>query len=309
MYETISTLNMDHEEWLKLRRTGIGGSDAAAVCGLNPYASPMTVYRDKTAGDFLSEDNEAMRQGRDLEDYVAKRFSEATGLKVRRSHMLYRSKEHPFMIADIDRLVAGTDAGLECKTASAYSADKWADGKIPPHYLVQCLHYMAVTGKREWYIAVVILGKDFKYARLSWDEPIIKNLIAIEERFWTGHVRKGIMPLPDGSDACDEVLKQYFGRARKGSAIPLVGFDEKLGRRAEILASIKELEKEQKQIEQEIKLFMGENETACSGSYRVTWANTDTTRLDTEKIRAERPDIYHDFGKTTSCRKFSVKAA
>lgn len=54
---------------------------------------------------------------------------------------------------------------------------------------------------------------------------------------------------------------------------------------------------------------MGENETACSDSYRVTWANIDTTRLDTEKIRAERPDIYHDFGKTTSYRKFTIKAA
>ena len=81
----------------------------------------------------------------------------------------------------------------------------------------------------------------------------------------------------------------------------------KTGRR--MLTIIKQLEQEQKQIEQEIKLFMGENETACSDSYRVTWTNMDTTRLDTEKIRAERPDIYQDFGKTTSCRKFSVKAA
>ena len=109
------------------------------------------------------EDNEAMRQGRDLEDYVAKRFCEATGLKVRRSNMMYRSTENPFMIADVDRLIVGRDAGLECKTASAFNADKWKDGRIPPHYLIQCLHYMAVTGKREWYIAVVILGRDFRY--------------------------------------------------------------------------------------------------------------------------------------------------
>ena len=60
---------------------------------------------------------------------------------------MYRSKEHPFMIADVDRLVVGEDAGLECKTASAYNADKWADGNIPLHYVMQCYHYMAVTGK------------------------------------------------------------------------------------------------------------------------------------------------------------------
>lgn len=310
MYETIPTLHMGHEEWLKLRKTGIGGSDAAAVCGLNPYASPMSIYKDKTEeGVTAIEDNESMRQGRDLEDYVARRFCEATGFKVRRSHMLYRSKEHPFMIADVDRLIAGRDAGLECKTDSAYSADKWADGKIPPHYLIQCLHYMAVTGKKEWYIAVAILGKDFKYAKLSWNDKLIQDLITIEQRFWENHIVPRVMPKPDGSDACEEILKQYFGTAQKGTAIPLVGFDEKLGRRAEILALMKQLEQEQKQIEQEIKLFMGENETACSDSYRVTWANIDTTRLDTEKIRAERPDIYHDFGKTTSYRKFTIKAA
>lgn len=147
--EMIHTAGMSREEWLEMRRTGIGGSDAGAVCGLNPYSSPMSVYYDKTAKDVKDDyDNEAMRQGRDLEDYVAGRFMEATGLKVRRSNMMYRSKEHPFMLADVDRLIVGEDAGLECKTASAYSADKWKNGEIPPYYQIQCYHYMAVTGRR-----------------------------------------------------------------------------------------------------------------------------------------------------------------
>ena len=59
------------------------------------------------------------------------------------------------MIADVDRLIVGENAGLECKTASAYNADKWKDNVIPEHYLIQCYHYMAVTGKKEWYIAVL----------------------------------------------------------------------------------------------------------------------------------------------------------
>ena len=136
MYTTIPTAGMSHEEWLKQRKTGIGGSDAGAICGLNPYANAMTVYRDKTTDNVSDLDNEAMRQGRDLEDYVARRFMEATGLKVRRSNMMYRSEGHPFMIADVDRLVVGEDAGLECKTASAYNADKWKDGEVPKHYIL-----------------------------------------------------------------------------------------------------------------------------------------------------------------------------
>ena len=118
MYQTISTKNMSREDWLSLRRTGIGGSDAGAICGLNPYSSPLDVYFNKTGEAPETEDNEAMRQGRDLEEYVARRFTEETGLKVRRSNQMYRSIEHPFMIADIDRLIIGEDAGLECKTAN-----------------------------------------------------------------------------------------------------------------------------------------------------------------------------------------------
>ena len=139
----ISTRGMTREEWLKLRKTGIGGSDAGAICGLNPYSSPVKIYQDKTQEETEEEDNESMRQGRDLEDYVARRFMEETGLKVRRSSQMYRSEEYPFMLANVDRLIVGQDAGLECKTASAFSADKWKDGKIPPHYLVSSIKRLA----------------------------------------------------------------------------------------------------------------------------------------------------------------------
>lgn len=309
MYEMIPTTKMSHEEWLRIRKTGIGGSDAGAICGLNPYASPMSVYQDKVSEQISDEDNEAMRQGRDLEDYVARRFMEATGLKIRRSNMMYWSKEFPFLFADVDRLIVGEDAGLECKTASAYNSDKWKDGEIPPHYLIQCYHYMAVTGKKTWYIAVVILGQDFKYAKLTWDENVIQNLITIESDFWNNHVVPGIMPEPDGSRACDEVLEQYFHLSRKGSAIPLIGFDRILERREEIISLMKKLELEQKQIEQKIKLYMEDNEIAFNDKYRVTWANVDTARLDTKRIKTERPEIYKNFMNVTSSRRFTIKAA
>ena len=196
MFEKISLSGADHNEWLRLRKSGIGGSDAGAICSVNPYSSAMKVFKDKTSEEIEEQDNEAIRIGHDLEDYVAQRFTEATGLKVRKSNFMYRSKEHPFMIADVDRLVVGEDAGLECKTASAYNADKWADGNIPLHYVMQCYHYMAVTGKRVWYIAAIILGREFTYRRLEWDDELIERLISIENNFWNNHVLKGIIPPP-----------------------------------------------------------------------------------------------------------------
>lgn len=309
MFEKISLAGVDNMEWLRLRKAGIGGSDAGAICGVNPYSSAMKVFHDKTSEEVDEQDNEAIRIGHDLEDYVAQRFMEATGLKVRKSNFMYRSKEHPFMIADVDRLVVGEDAGLECKTASAYHADKWADGNIPLHYVLQCYHYMAVTGKRTWYIAAVILGREFTYRKLEWDDELISRLIGIEEDFWNNHVVPGTIPPPDGSEACDEVIEQYFHTAKKASAIKLVGFDEKLNRREEILGFIAKLQAEQKQIEQEVKLFMGENQYADSDHYHVSWGNIASIRLDSQRIKTEKPEIYADYGKASHYRRFEVKAA
>lgn len=233
MYQKTSTAKMSNEEWLALRKTGIGGSDAGTVCGLNPYSSPMKLFHDKTSKETEELDNEAVRQGHDLEEYVAQRFTEATGLKVRRSNYMYRSVKNPFMIADVDRLIVGEDAGLECKTASAYNADKWKDGDIPLHYIMQCYHYMAVTGKRTWYIAAVILGREFVYHKLVWNNELIDRLTEVERDFGENHVLAGAMPEPDGSEACSKVLNGYFSLARKGSAVSLTGFDEKLKRRSD----------------------------------------------------------------------------
>ncbi len=309
MYEKIPILNMGHKEWLALRKTGIGGSDAGTVCGMNPFGSQIKLFYDKTGRKIEEKDNEAMRQGHDFEDYVAQRFMEATGLKVRRSNFMYRNVEHPFMIADVDRLVVGENAGLECKTASAYNADKWKDGNIPLHYVMQCYHYMAVTGKRKWYIAAVILGKAFVWHKLEWEDELIESLIRAEKNFWENHVMAGKIPVPDGSEICSEVLNQYFHTAKSDSVVNLDGFDEKLDRRTELLRQIDSLKWEQACIEQEIKLFMQENERAVSKKYRVAWSNVNSMRLDTKLLKQEKPEIYKEYVKISSSRKFQVKAA
>ena len=136
MKRLISTLNLSKEDWLRYRKCGITGTDAGAILGLNPYRSAFQVYCDKNSETIENIDNEAMRQGRDLEEYVARRFTEATGKKVRRANMIYGNSKYPFMFANVDRFVVGENAGLECKTASAYNSDKWENDEIPPHYLI-----------------------------------------------------------------------------------------------------------------------------------------------------------------------------
>ena len=221
---------------------------------------------------------------------------------------MYRNEEYPFMIADVDRLIVGLDCGLECKTASAYNAEKWMDGKIPVHYLLQCYHYMAVTGKRNWYIAVLILGVGFQYAKIEWDDEVINNLIRIEKDFWVNNVLAEKMPDPDGSKVADGVIAEYFKKSIAQSIL-LHGFDEKLMRRQELLEVIERMETEKRQIEQELKLYMGEAEIAENEKYRVSWKTVETSKIDTKRLKEERPEIYLQYSKPSEYRRFTVKAA
>lgn len=308
MKKLVSTTNLSHEEWLKYRKRGIGGSDAGAVCGLNPYKTAIQVFYDKTSEGIETFDNEAMRQGRDFEDYVAKRFMEETGKKVRRVNAMFYDEKHPYMIADVDRMIVGENAGLEIKTASPYVQSQWENGNIPLSYQMQCYHYMSVCNADAWYIAVLIYGREFKYYKLEYDKDIIDNLIKLEENFWNNNILAKVLPSPDGSKLADGIISEHF-KVAKDKSIPLLGFDEKLLRREELIQLIDKLDTERKQIEQEVKIYLGEAETAENSKYFVSWKSLMSSRLDTKALQEQEPEIYKRYLKSVISRRFSVKAA
>ena len=308
MKKLVSTLNLDKENWLRYRKNGIGGSDAGAVCGLNPYRTAIQVYYDKTSEEIEETDNEAMRQGRELEEYVARRFCEASGKKVRRANAMFYDEKNPFMLADVDRMIVGENAGLECKTASPYMAEQWKDGSIPISYQIQCYHYMAVCRADAWYIAVLIYGREFKYYRIERDDEVLENLIRIEKEFWNGNVIPRVMPDPDGSKTADLAIAERFKDAQ-GATILLSGFDERLRRRQELLTVMEHMETEKRQIDQELKLYLGNAETAENEHYRVSWKNVSRSSLDEKRLKEEQPEIYEKYRRITTSRRFTVKAA
>ncbi|MBQ4559992.1 MAG: YqaJ viral recombinase family protein [Tyzzerella sp.] len=308
MKKLVSTLNLLREEWLRYRKQGIGGSDAGAICGFNPYRTAMQVFYDKTSDDIEDIDNEAMRQGRELEDYVAQRFVEETGKKVRRANAMFYDEKNPFMLADVDRMIVGENAGLECKTVSLYMAEHWKDDKVPLSYQMQCYHYMSVCNADRWYVAALIYGREFKVYTLERDEEIIANLIHLEGDFWTNYVQKRVLPEPDGSKLADSVIAEYYKNA-DSVIIPLQGFNDKLKRRQELVDLLDKLETEKKQIEQELKIYLGDAEMAENEQYRVSWKNVLTNRIDSTRLKEEEPEIYKRYQKTSQSRRFQVVAA
>lgn len=306
MKKIANLTELSREDWLKMRTKGIGGSDAAAACGLNPWKSKASLYLEKTGQVVKDIDNEILRQGRDLEDYVAKRFTEATGKKVRRNNFMMARKDYPFMFADIDREVVGEDAILECKTTSPYAKDKWDDGKIPINYELQCHHYMMVTGAKKCYIACLIFSTDFIIREIERDEEVIQMLEAQEIDFWENYVLAGQMPAPDGSDEYDTALKDRFkGGLEEGMDLDINKLDYEAYKDRKDL--IKTLDADNKEFEQKIKLQLGDHNYGRSEFLQVTYRPVVTSRIDTKRLKADKPELYKEYSKASEYRRFNLK--
>ena len=170
---------MSREQWLKERKTYIGGSDLGSICSVNKYKSALDVYLDKI-GDSIEEiTNEKCYWGNVLEDVVASEYAKRTGNQVVEPIGLMRHSEYPFIACNIDRFVNGGEYILECKTAGFMMADKWGvegTDEIPDSYKCQVAYYAAIADVPKVDIAVLIGGQEFRIYTYIRDESLEKHL-------------------------------------------------------------------------------------------------------------------------------------
>ena len=305
----IPTATMSKEEWTALRSTTIGGSDAAAILGLNPYKSPYALWAEKT-GKVIPEDisqKEAVRLGTDLEEYVAKRFTEATGKKVRReNHTVFRD-DMPYAHANYDRLVIGENAGLEIKTTNALNLKKFKNGEFPANYYCQCVHYMMISGLKRWYLAVLVLGIEFKVFVIERDEAEIEALRMAEENFWY-QVQNDLPPEIDGMDSTVDALNAAFPISDpEADAVDLTGCAADLAILDECARQIKELEEKKKAAQARVKEAMGTAEKGFYSTYSVSWKSQKQRTFDREKWEKEHGAIPEEYLKVSESRTFRFK--
>lgn len=310
----VDTKNITRKEWLKKRQMGIGGSDVASLFGLNPYKSLLSLYFEKSGQleEKEDEENEAMRQGRDFEDYVAKRFEEKTGKKLRKRNAILQHPKYNFLIADVDRLVVGENAGWEGKTSSPFNYDKWTEGKIPFMYQLQCQHYMAVTGMEKWYISCLFFQKEVIHREVKRDEGVIQRIIEEGEHFWENHVKAGVMPDPDGSEDSNEMLVASYPSAEDKKEIILFEeeFSEMLPRYKMLKEREDEIKTEIEQIKQFFKKHMEDAEVATVNGIdnaQIRWSNVNSSMFDAKKFKKEQPELYNKYVKTRQSRRFEIK--
>lgn len=306
---TIPTAKMTREEWLQLRRKGIGGSDASVIMGKNPYRSILQLWEEKTGKLPVTDDgNEYTYWGNVMEPIIRKEFMNRTGLKVRQKHAMIFHKDYPYLFADVDGIVTderGEKCIFEAKTASQYKAEQWEDG-VPEEYILQVQHYLEVCGMDKAYIAALIGGNKFVFHTIYRDDELIRNLISREKEFWEGCVLTGTEPVMDDSDATRDYLNQKYSDPIEGSIQLQEDMKSVLAEYQDVDCKIKELEKQKTGFANQIKAAMGEYETGEVDGTVVSWKKISRESLDSKRLRKEQPEVFAEYRNISSYRKLSI---
>lgn len=300
------TNEITHDEWLAFRRTGIGGSDAGAVCGLHPYTSKIELWADKTGRLPTKEDNEAMRFGRFAEEYCAIRFCDETGKKVERRNAVFQHDKYDFITANIDRKVVGENAGLECKTTNAFNSSDFENGEIPRYYYVQCMHYMNVMGFEKMYLAILVGNHAFYWFEIPYDKSEGEALLKMELDFWNNYIIPDVRPEPDGSESAKAVLDRLFAE-REANTVTLFEQENTAAGLAETQAKIKALESEKEQLKQTLINALENNSRGITEHYEITYAPRSSTRVDSKLLRQKYPEVYAAVSRESSANYFTIK--
>ena len=301
---------MSREEWLKERKTYIGGSDIGAIVGVNKYKSAVDVYMDKVSDEIKEENTNATYWGCALEDAVAKAYSEKTGFDVKEEDKLLKHKEYPFIAANIDRWADNGNHILECKTAGFMMSKEWGEeytDQIPESYLCQVAWYAAICEVERVDIAVLIGGQDFRIYSYTANRAFQEKLIKVGINFWNNHVLKN---MPPEIKHVNDVMSLYPVskpiEAKANSEVIV-----KLGTIKELKAQDKQLNDSIKTLELEVKEYMKEAELLVdnSGKCLASWKTAKPRQsLDTKKLKAEHEDIYKEYMKESEpSRMFLIK--
>lgn len=301
---------MDSEElWHFKRRLGIGGSDIGAILNLNPYKTASDVWEEKVNGKKDDHQSEAAYWGNALEDVVAKEFAKRNDLVIEQPDSHFSYNLAPWCQANLDRMIVnefGFDV-LECKCASAYSSE-WGDedsDKVPHSYYAQCQWYLMITRASCCYVALLQGGNKYRQFKIIPDKKIQKIMLDKSTKFWFENVIGKVKPAPESLKEINDHLKSDNGES------VLVNREcyQAIKDLSRIKEHIKEIEKSKKNLELDIKKFMGDNAYAVDGSgcKLASWKKQDSRRFDTTAFKKDHPDLYEKYTKISESRVFKIR--
>lgn len=302
---TVDQVAQSHERWLAERRTGIGGSDVAAILGLSRWKTPLDVYLDKTGQSPAQPDSEPMLWGRLLEPLIIGEFSRRHGVEVTKLDSIVRDPERPWMLASLDGWAPEMEAVVEAKTAR--TADGWGDSgtdDIPAYYATQVTHYLAVTGARLAFIPVLIGAADFRVYQVQRDDRFVADLIEAERAFWHDHVLSGVPPEPINAADAARLWKRDNGQTIEVAAEVADDVEELRA----LKSQAKDIEERIGSIEDRLKIaFRDSAEIACGGKTLATFKAQTRKSIDTKALTAAHPDLAEQFRTESTFRVLRLK--
>ena len=314
----VDTRKLSQAEWLDIRKQGIGSSDCASACGLNPYMSMLELWMIKTGRvkqsiEDESEGHAPLYWGKQLEPLVAQYYSMHTNYKVRRVNAVlqHRDPDKHFMLANLDYSVVG-DADvqiLECKTAGEYGAKLWRDG-VPLYVLCQVQHQLAVTGKKAAHICVLICGHETRIFKVIRSESVIQHIINAERYFWEC-VEKDTPPDADASRSAAKALQQLYPEHVPLNTTDLSEDETANQQFAQLIQARNQIEKQQQQFDQlkhQLQSKMQQAERAVFQAGSVTWKKSkDSISLDSKALLKLHPEMLSQFPQSKQgTRRFNI---
>lgn len=305
--------------WHRARAAGIGGSDASAVLGLNPWRSAFEVWAEKVGPLVGSDDppSEAAHFGHVLESVVAVEWAERQRLGDRQPYRLMRCpgvvahRENTWLRCTVDRLVLGEFdvepvALLECKTAGPGTSAEWTLDEPAGHALVQVQHCLAATGWRRAFIAVLINGHDFRHYVVERDDAFVALMLDHEREFWE-HVQARREP-PVVDVRAEPALRRLYrdpvpaSRTELPAAV-LADVETYRAARERRAAAQAEMDDARTRVEAHLR---DTEDGEYDGRLVCSWRASDRDALDVALLRANEPEIADKYTTRTRVRTFRL---
>lgn len=285
----------NEEEWLELRKSGVGGSDIGGLLGY--YKTAVDIYREKVYG-YRQDETEKMRFGKLFEPVIAQEFANRYGYKLTKPKYIMQSKEYPFLIASVDYIISkdGEDGILECKTTSSYVYKTWLTG-LPPAYYLQLQHYLLVSGFNYGYIAIAINGQKLEAIRFERDVETIEIIIKEAQKFWYEHIIPKIEPEP----------KEAVEHIPEGTLEADIKILELYNDICDLEAQRKAIDDKLELLKKELITIIGDKETITRDNIPIIQHKVITKNvLDTKRFASELPQIYQNYLKKVTYKQLRI---
>lgn len=297
-----------HDEWLSIRRGGIGSSEVATILGVNQYDTPYRLWLRKRGEEQPEEENFLMKAGHYLEPAVAQFFADETGAVIQKNSagdFIVRDTENPFMQVSPDRYfrIGGGDKRiLECKTTQR-SVD---EDDIPRYWYLQTIYQLGVNRIEKGAIAWLTQGREFGYKCIDFDPELFAFIKEKVCEFWRRNIIDGIEP--DMTDADDVKLK--YKHSDGTEIVADIDMMEDIYQLKRAKVDKKNAEDIVKEYEDKIKKAMGASDKVVNnmGDTLLTWKESTRTTFDEKRFSLDYPDIYTKYLVNTKVsRTFRVR--